>query len=911
MERRLTTDAATAVRDEAFGMTPAHATIPDMTDSVDVILRDGGTLRLRPPTSDDAELIVSFFMGLSSASRFSRFHGNAEIGPRFASTLVEPDWDEKGALVGVVGETGEETVVAIGNYVRLRDRHVAEAAFAVADTWQRRGVGTRLLEQLATRAGASGIEAFVAEVLSDNAAMLNVFANIGFRPTRTLAGGVVEVRFPIAETAAYTQRVDERDHIAVIASLRPFFAPRSVAVVGASARRGSIGGELFRNILAGDFQGEAYPVNRGGEPVGGVRATTSVAAIGAELDLVVVCVPGDKVIAAAEDALRHGTKALCVISAGFAETGAEGRERQDELLRLVRAHGARLVGPNCLGIASAAVGLNATFAPRAFPKGRIGFSSQSGALGLALLERAEARGLGISAFVSIGNKADVSSNDLLEWWEDDDTTDLVLMYLESFGNPRKFGRLARRIAREKPILAMKSGRSGAGKRAAGSHTAALAGSDAAVDALFQQAGVLRAETLAELLDVAALLSSQPSPRGNRVAVITNAGGLGILCADACESAGLELPALDDETRARLAEVLPAEASTANPVDMLGSANDRSFAAALPIVLSDPGVDAVIVLFVPPVAVDTQLVGSAISLAVAASDTGKPVLASILAAEGAPATLRSAANVPSFAYPEAAARALGRAVARARWLRRSAGSVPTLDGTDHALARSLVERALAGVDEAWLTPDDTRAMLGAYGIPVVEERTCATPDEAVAAAASLGLPVVVKLADAGAHKTELGGVALDLPTEEAVRAAAGRMNGAVIVQPYLSGGVELLAGVAHDPVFGPLVAFGPGGVMAELIGGTDFRLAPLTDADTSELVSTGKAGALVGGFRGADPVDTVALQDVLHRLSALAEDIPELAELDLNPLLGFADRVVAVDARIRLVRTTAPHDAKTW
>ncbi len=883
-----------------------------VNDAIDVILRDGATLRLRAPRLDDLDELAAFFSGLSDRSRFLRFHGFAVAGGRFVRTMIEPDWNEKGALVGVAGEAGDETIVAVADYVRLRDRRVAEAAFAVADGWQRRGVGTRLLEQLATRAGEVGIEAFVAEVLPENAAMLGVFENIGFKPTRTLEGGVVEVTFPIGRTATFTARVDERDHVAVTASLRPFFEPRSVAVVGASARRGSIGGELFRNILAADFAGAAYPVNRSGEPVGGVRAYNTTTEIPDPLDLVVICVPGEHVLGAAEDALRHGTKALCVISAGFAEIGAEGRARQDALLSLVRAHGARLVGPNCLGIASAAVGLNATFAPRAFPPGRIGFSSQSGALGLALLERAEARGLGVSAFVSIGNKADVSSNDLLEWWEDDESTDLVLMYLESFGNPRKFARLARRLARQKPILAMKSGRSRSGRLAAGSHTAALAGSDAAVDALFRQAGVLRAETLAELLDVAALLSTQPVPRGNRVAVITNAGGLGILCADACESAGLELPPLSDMTRERLTAVLPSEASTTNPVDMLGSATDRAYAEALPLVLADPSIDAVIALFVPPVAVDTLLVGAAISRAAAeASDLGKPVLAAILAAEGPPPTLRGDAHVPSFAYPEAAARALGRAVERAAWLRRSAGTVPALDRTDQVTAALVVNRALGDADEVWLTPDDTRALLGAYGIPMVEEILCASADEAVAAARSLGYPVVVKLAEAGAHKTERGGVALDLGDDDAVRTATTLMAGAVIVQPYLAGGAELLAGIAHDPVFGPLVAFGPGGVQAELIGGTGFRLAPLTDTDTEELVTTGKAGSIVAGFRGKPAADIDGLRDVLHRLSQLAGDVPELAELDLNPVLAFPDHVTVVDARIRLARPAERADVKGW
>jgi acetyl coenzyme A synthetase (ADP forming)-like protein len=883
-----------------------------MRNAVDVILRDGSTMRLRPPGEEDVPAIVAFFGGLSVHSRFLRFHGLAAAGDRFAGTLVEPDWEEKGSFVGVAGEAENEEIVAVGNYVRLRDRRAAEAAFAVADAYQRRGIGTRLLEQLAARAAVHGIEDFVAEVLPENATMLGVFENVGFRVTRALEGGVYEVRFPIGQTEGYRQRVDERDHVGVTASLRPFFQPSTVAVVGASARRGSIGGELFRNVLTSGFTGAAYPVNRSGEPVAGVRAYGSIEEVPDRIDLCVICLPGERVLGAAEEALRTGTRALCVISAGFAEVGPEGRERQEQLLGMVRAHGARLVGPNCLGIASAAVGLNATFAPRAFPAGRIGFSSQSGALGLALLERAEARGLGISAFVSIGNKADVSSNDLLEWWQDDEGTDLVLMYLESFGNPRKFARIARRLAREKPVLAMKSGRSGAGRKAAGSHTAALAGSDTAVDAVFRQAGVIRADTLAELLDVAALLSSQPVPKGPRVAVLTNAGGLGILCADACEAAGLELPPLAEETCTALAASLPVEASVANPVDMLGSATAENFRAALPVLLADPGVDSVIVLFVPPVAVEAMDVGAAISSATAEADRpDKPVLAAILAASGAPVTLRSVANIPSFAYPEAAAKALGRAVEHGEWLRRSAGTVPRLDNVDADAAAATVAEALGHADEVWLDPPTTRRLLEAYGLPLVGERVAATPEEAEAASDELGYPAVVKTAEPGAHKTETGGVALDLANAAEVLAAAAQIGYPVIVQPMVARGVELLAGVAQDPVFGPLVAFGPGGVLAELIGDARFRLTPLTDVDADELVTSGKAGRLVAGFRGGPAADADALADVLHRLSQLADDLPELAELDLNPVIGLADRAVVVDARIRLARPHARPGAKSW
>jgi acetyl coenzyme A synthetase (ADP forming)-like protein len=879
-------------------------------EPTDVILRDGSTLRLRAPLASDAESLLEFFERLTDRSRYLRFHGFPALSERLVAPFLDPDWDEQGALIGCL----EGRVVALANWVRLRDRRAAEVAFTVDDAYQRRGIGTRLLERIAALAAEAGIQQFVAEVLPENRNMLDVFRDVGFNVARELEGGEVEVRFPIAPTNHYRDLVAARDHVAVRASLRPFFEPVSVAVIGASARRGSIGGELFRNILAADFAGSTYPVNRGGDAVAGVHGFASVGDIPDEVELAVICLPGEHVLAAAQEALEAGVRALVVISAGFAETGSEGAERQERLLALVRAHGARLVGPNCLGIASSSIRLNATFAPRAFPPGKIGFSSQSGALGLALLERAEASGLGLTSFVSIGNKADVSSNDLLEWWEDDDPTEIVMLYLESFGNPRAFARIARRLARRKPILAMKGGTTRAGIKAASSHTAALAGSEAAVDALFRQAGVIRTRTLDELVDVATLLSAQPVPHGRRVALLTNAGGLGILAADACEAVGLELPTPSEETRAALAAVMPAEGSTANPIDMLGSANAKSFAEVLPIVLADPGIDAAIALFVPTVGVDEDEVGAAISRA-AAGAAEKTVLCAFLSARGAPASLRGVAPVPSFAYPEAAARALGRAADRGDWLRRPAGTVPELEvdreAAEAVLAETLDRAGEGGDGDGWLEAGQARRLLEAYGLPVVPERTVASVDEAVAAARELGFPVVVKSATAGAHKTESGGVALNLGDEDDVRAAADRIGEPLLVQPMIRGGAELLAGAVQDPVFGPLVAFGPGGVLAELIGQAQFRLAPLTDLDAEELVHAGKAGRLVAGFRGAAPADDDALVDLMLRLSRLAEDLPEVAELDLNPVLALHDRCVAVDARVRVARQTPTRRAKSW
>jgi acetyl coenzyme A synthetase (ADP forming)-like protein len=876
-------------------------TVLGVPEHADVVLRDGSTMRFRPPGRDDSDQLLAFFRGLSDESLYRRFHGHPSVGAETVEPMLAPDWTERGALVGVMGDR----VVAAANYVRLRDARTAEVAFAVADEFQGRGIATRLLEQLAAAAAAVGIEEFVAEVMLDNGAMLRVFADAGFETTRETVLGTAEVHLTLAPTDRLRARVDERDHLGVVSSLQPFFLPQRVAVIGASPREGSIGGELFRNILRADFLGACFPVNRSAASVAGVRAYPSVAAIGEPIDLAVICLPGPAVLDAAAEALAGKVRALCVISAGFAEIGAEGQARQDELVALVRKHGARLLGPNCLGIAASAPQLNATFGPRALPRGNVGFSSQSGALGLAVLERAAERRLGLSAFVSVGNKADISSNDLLEYWEDDPETDVVLLYLESFGNPRKFARVARRVARRKPIVAMKAGRTSAGARAASSHTAALAGSEAAVDALFHQAGVLRVDTLEELLDVTGLLAGQPLPRGRNVAVLTNAGGLGILCADACEAAGLILPTLADSTVEALRGILPAEASVANPIDMLGSAVGTTYEEALPLLLDDPGIDAVIVLFVPPVVAGADEVAEAVARA-SGRGGDKPVLVSIISGGGTPDALLDV-PVASFAYPESAARALGRAAARAEWLRRPQGRVPDVEGVDAKRATAIAREA----GDRWLTAAETRALLESYAIPVVAERAAATVDEAAAAAAELGYPVVLKTAVSGVHKTEIGGVALDLRDEAALRDAAGRIGAPFLVQPLVRGGVELLVGAVEDPVFGPLVALGPGGTLAELIGAATFRLAPLTDADADELVQTDKVARLLGGFRGAPAADVRSVTELLLRVGRLVDDVTELAELDLNPVIAGTHGCVAVDARIRVAPQRAARPAKTW
>ena len=868
---------------------------------LDVILRDGSTLRLRPPGAGDADGVATLFAHLSESSSARRFHGSADAPPWLVRAALDPDWEGRGALVGAYSTDGVEQIVALATFERLRDPDAAEVAFVVADEFQGRGVGTRLLEQLAVLAAQAGIERFVADVLAGNAPMLRVFAEAGFQESQHRDGDEIRVELRLAQTPGYFERRDERDHVAVAESLRPFFAPASVAVVGASPKPGSIGGSLVRNVRESGFPGALYPVNRGGVAVDGVDGYASFDDLPGPVDLAFVCVPGTAVLEVVESALRHGTRAICVISAGFAELGPEGVARQDELLALVRAHGARLLGPNCVGIALADPPLNGTFAAAQFPTGNVAFCSQSGALGLALLDQASRRGLGFSAFVSVGNKADVSSNDLLEHWEDDERTGVVILYLESFGNPRRFSRIARRVARRKPILALKGGTTGAGRRAAASHTAALAGSDAAVEALFHQAGVIRVPTLEELVDTAAVLASQPAPAGNRVALLTNAGGLAILCADACEAAGLDVAVPSTETQAALRHVLAAEASVSGPVDVLGSGTAEQYRLALGLLLADPGVDAVIVLAVPT----ASLPVSDLEPVLEAAGGTKPVLAVGLEPNpGSP--------IPRFVYPEPAARALARASQRTEWLQRPLGTIVEPAGIDRKRAAVVVDEALARGEDVWLNPTEVRALLAAYGIPFVAERDAASSDEAVEAARELGFPVAVKSAVPGAHKTDTGGVVLGLDDEESVRSAAERIGPPVVVQEMASGGPELLAGVIQDPVFGPLVALGLGGSLAELVGDASFALAPLTDTDAEELVLRGRVGKLVRGFRGAPPADTAALADLVNRLAHLADAVPQIAELDLNPVLARPRGCLTLDARARVRRADpSARPQKTW
>ena len=684
-------------------------------------------------------------------------------------------------------------------------------------------------------------------------------------------------------------------------TLRPFFHPRVIAVIGASRHRGSIGAEIFHNLVEGGFHGRTIPINPHADEIASIRAYPRVVDVADEIDLAVIAIPAAGVESAIDDCIAARVPAIVVITAGFGEIGDAGRTVEARLRDKVRAAGIRMIGPNCMGVLNAdpAVQMNATFSPVFPPSGPIAFSSQSGALGLAILEYARRLNIGISSFASVGNKADVSSNDLIEYWADDPQTSVILLYLESFGNPRRFGEIARRVGKVKPIVAVKAGRSRAGARAACSHTGALASSDVVVDALFRDAGVIRTETLEELFDVATLVAHQPIPAGRRVAILTNAGGPGILAADACEALGLTVSPLAQDTVAALRSFLPATASVANPVDMIATASADHYRRALPLLLADPAVDAVLAIFIPPLVTNSADVARAIADAARASS--KPVLANFFGAEGVPDIL---APVPCYVFPEAAVRALAHAVTYGEWRARPIGIISAMPPSCVTVARSVVDQAVRR-GGGWLSMRECLALLGAGGIRAAAMRVVASAGDAAAAASAIGYPVVVKgSGPALVHKTEAHAVFTRLHDADAVQRAYDALGARadvteVVVQDMIEGGAEMMVGVTLDPLFGHVVMCGSGGTQVELLRDATCRLAPITDRVAAEMLDSIRGIALLRGFRGAPPADEAAFRDIVLRVSALLDACPEINDIDLNPVIVTTSGAHVVDVRVRI------------
>ena len=886
----------------------------------EVLLRDGSRMRLRPIKCDDVERWLAFVSRLSPRAKYLRFHHVPTLSREDAIRFCTVDYKDTFAFVAEVLRDKREEIVAIGRYYRLPDKSTAEVAFVIEDPYQGKGIGTRLMEWLANVARDNGITNFEASVLAENEEMMTVFKDYGFHIISRLEEGEYHVRFPIARTRKVARKEAERERISTLASLDSVLSPRSVAVIGASRKPGTIGRLIFECIMENGFSGVVYPVNPNAEAVRAVKAYDSVLNVPGDVDLAVIVVPARLVVSIADECGRKGVRSLIVISDGFRERGEEGAARERELRYVTLGHGMRLVGPNCMGVINTdpSVRLNASFSPVYPPQGNVAFLSQSGAMGLAILDYASNIGMGISSFVSVGNRADISANDLLQYWEQDAATRFILLYLESFGNPRKFSRIARRVSRLKPIVAVKSGVTAAGSRAASSHTGALATSAVASEALFRQAGIIRVNTMSELFDVATLLANQPVPEGRRVAIVTNGGGPGILAADACESYGLSLPTFSPEAVSTLKAVIKRDVSINNPLDVTAGARGEEFLGVLKVLAKEPDIDSVFVIFIPPTVVDPAEMEAAIRQAAPLfRRCEKPLLACIMGGLSFRGKLGSGGRfVPNYAFPEDAVLALSKVAEYGESLRQPKGSIPKIRGIKRERARRIIESALTRtvVRPLWLSAEEISGLLSAYGIRGVETAVGATAAEAASLAAKIGFPVAVKLAsEAIVHKTDVGGVRLDLKSEREVKAAfkdiksrlteMGRqdeMTG-VVVQRMVKGGVETIVGVTQDPSFGPLIMFGLGGIYAELMKDVAVRLHPLTDIDAKELVSSIKMARLFQGFRGAPLSDTGALEDLLLRLSALVEDVPQIAEMDLNPVkvMPQGEGYWVVDARVML------------
>jgi acetate---CoA ligase (ADP-forming) len=897
---------------------------PPYQDSAErgrLILRDGTTATIYIADVEDRDELIAFYRRLSPESRRSRFFSDAKPNEDMLIGLCDASQPEK-QLTMIVTRTaeGKQRIIATGSYFSV-GKETAEVAVTVEDAFQGKGLGTLMLERLALIAITHGFTQFKAVTHAGNAAMLEVFRNSGFPVTEHYADGYVTVEFSVLPGEASVKRTEMRDRLFTAASMRPFFKPNSVAVVGASRNPTAIGYRIMEGLVLSRFQGCIYPVNPKAKVICSMRAYPSVRDLPEPVDLAVIVVPRDNVMAAVDDCAARGVRTLVVISAGFAETNEDGRALQNALVEKVRGYGMRMIGPNCLGLLNSNpdISLNASFSPIFPPHGSVAMSSQSGALGLAILGLAKRLNLGLSTFVSIGNKADVSGNDLLQYWEGDEDTNVILLYMESIKNPRRFARIARRVGRSKPIVCVKGGRTTAGRRAAGSHTAALAAADTPVEALFQQTGVIRCDTLEEMFDLAAALANQPLPEGSRVGIVTNAGGPGILCSDACEAAGLLVPELPEDVTSKLAEFLPAAAALGNPVDMIASAPPEHFKKTVEEVMAHDSVDMVIVIYIPVGTAKNEAIDVAIQDGVAAARErgakNKPVLACLMVEEGVHAPLKVGdESIPVYAFPESAARVFSKINEYATWLRNPPGMIPEFTDVDAAQARAICRQALKARGSGWLSTEETRDVLSAFKLPVSEGGVAKNADEAVAIAETAGFPVAVKLASLSiVHKTDMGAVYLNLKDGDAVRNAfveiqdklknIGQLDAmeGVLIQPMVKGGVEIMVGVTGDPVFGPLVAFGLGGIHVEVLADICFRVTPLTDHDADEMIRGVRGYKLFEGYRGHPAADKEAMKEVLLRVSLLVEEVPEISEMDMNPIFvmepGKGCRIV--DARIRI------------
>ena len=902
------------------------------------LLTDGSTVGIRRALAPDAEAVRAMHAALSQDNFYLRFFS---LSPNAAEQEAKricrkPDADHAALLAWK-----DDRLVGVGSYEAGGEGGVAEVAFAVPDDMHGRGIATLLLEHLVWQARQRDLRAFCAETLSTNSPMLRVFADVGLPAKRRISDGVVELTFPLPDREDnyrldnYLETVASKESQANVASLRPLLAPQSVVVVGPGRRGHTIGRAILHNIVTSGFAGAVYAVNPHATAIEGVPCVPSVGDLPEQVDLAVIAVPPPALPEVAAQCGRNGVRALIVINSALGAGGAD-------LLAICRQYGMRLVGPNCFGVIAPWIGLDATFAADHPLPGVAGLVVQSGGVGIALLGQLSRLGIGVSSFASVGDRYDVSPSDMLTWWAQDEVTQLAVLYAESFGSPRKFGGMARRVAQRMPVLTVVGGRSPAGRRAA-SHTAGAMTPLSTQEALFHQAGIITTRSLGELIDTVTLLACQPLPAGNRVAIVANTGGAGALAADACGDHGLQVVRLSAATRRKLRWLLPSRAVVTGPVDTGMSVTTDTFRACLEDVAADDGVDAVLAVVVPTAISDLSAAAAEAvlskPLAVAMLDraestqrlkrlpvgqpsdgqradtspAGRPAAVGPAAAavEGAAIIDDAAAavtGVPAYADPESAAHALGHAVRYQAWRGRQRGTIPELSGLRTADARTLVTEFLAGSPAGgWLPEAKAAELLSCYGVPVAATIAAGSVQEAVDAAVQLGGRVVLKAEARGlVHKADTGGVRLDLRTPgevaEGYRALAADFGSGlhrVLVQPMLTGGFEVLIGVVQEPVFGPLVVFGSGGAATDVLGEHVTRLTPLTGTDADEMIHAARAAPRLFGDRGGPPVNTAALADALLRVSRLADDLPEVSEIDLNPVVAREDGVYCVDVRVQI------------
>ena len=873
-----------------------------LQQDIDAVRADGGMVRIRPMRAADKAALDALIERASDRSIYLRFFAMSRTaGHRFIEHLMGEPGDSRRALVAVI----DNEVIALAGYERMSATQ-AEVALLIDDEHQHAGIGTLLLENLASTARAEGIEDLVAQVLAENTSMVTVLRSLGFAVDTTISHGEAEMVCHLGLTDRVQAAVNRRERLATTRSLRPILAPTSIAVIGASERAGSVGRSMLDILVAGGFTGAVYPVNPSHATVSGLTCYPSPSALPEAADLALVAVPADSVLETVRACGERGVRAIVLVTAGFREADSRGADAETEVLEVAREYGMRVVGPNCLGVANTdpAICLDATFVPLPMRRGGLGLATQSGALGIAVAVDMDRCGVGLSQFVSLGNKADVSGNDLIMWWADDPDTRVIALYLESFGNPRKFLRIAREVTRTKPILAIKSGRSAVGRRAGHSHTAAAATPDDIVDALCEQAGVVRLDTLEQLIATARVLDSQPLPAGPRLAVIGNSGGPGIMATDAAVAAGLVLPALSERTVDALRQTAPSAASCANPIDLSAEMTSAELTAALDVLIASGEVDAVAVVVTQTTAINAE------QAAHAAWHQARTIPV-VVAAMGATAPGPSAAHGPPadpilparFEYPEPAVAALAAAWRYAHLRSAPVGTMYRPEGIDEHAARDLLARSTS---DGWLDAAETRELLESYGITLSPQRVVTDVGDAISAAGEIGYPVALK-ANGVVHKTDVGGVRLDLRGPDEVRvafAALAAITGSMLVQAMARPGLELIVGSTRDEKAGAVVMLGIGGVLSGLIADRSLKITPVTDADADAMIGSLRAKALFDGFRGYAPIDKSAVRDLILRVSRLVSEYPQIAELDLNPVICDGARLTIVDAKVR-IRATQP------